>query len=154
MISVRDNPMGTLGLSTTSKESAVSFEQGGNIFANKSNNKISEFLNDSYNLTNTLVHESQHKSQTTKNENRPIPLREIDAIGTQMNHSSYSKTTKEYQKNTMNYLIQNITETRLNDNRIQKIIDVANSKNNHYQLQFHRYGSAGDAYQIKIIEKK
>lgn len=66
MIPVGDNPMGTLGLSTTSKESAVTFEQGGNIFVNKSNHKISEFLNDSYNLTNTLVHEYQHKIQTTK----------------------------------------------------------------------------------------
>ncbi len=72
MIPVRDNPTGALGLSTTSKESAVPFEQGGNIFANKSNNKISEFLNDSYNLTNTLVHEFQHKGQATKNENSPL----------------------------------------------------------------------------------
>lgn len=124
-----------------------------NIWINTTGNKISEFLNDSYSLVNTLVHENGHKNQNIKNVNMDTPKREIEAINSQMNHSSYKGTTKDYPKNTLRYLINNIKDSRMNDKNIQKIIDKANSLNKNYKITFERYGTSGDSYQLKIIDK-
>lgn len=80
--------------------------------------------------------------------------KEIEAINAQMEHSSYSRTTGNFQKATLGYLITNIGAANLNDNQITTIVNQVNSNNSKYKLQFRRYGGDLDAYEIKIIEKR
>lgn len=99
MIPVGNNQMGALGLNTICNNIRTRRK-----YICKSNNKISDFLNDSYNLTNTLVHEYQHKIQTTKQENRPIPLRENRCNWDSNKSFLIFENNKRILKNTMSYL--------------------------------------------------
>lgn len=154
MIPMGDSPRGTAGLNFKDDPNTIAFAREQDIWVNKDGDQVKSIINDKYNLINTLVHEGEHKNQNYSNSTLKGGIREIKAIETQMNHSSYSKTTKEFQKNTMGYLIKGINSVRMNDNNIIKTLENANSKNKHYQIVFERYGGGADSYTLKIIEKK
>ncbi|MBF0575570.1 RHS repeat-associated core domain-containing protein [Dysgonomonas sp. GY617] len=106
MVPVGNDPKGTVGLSsyTGDSEHALAFaDKNYNIFLNRDFGKLDELLNDKHNMINTFVHEAKHKDQFLSNSTLKTENREIEAIQAQMDHSSYSKTTKEYQLNTLQY---------------------------------------------------
>ena len=150
MIPIGDNPIGTAGLKEYGEIQMLQLL----LVTKTSGNKINEIMNNKYNLINVFVHEGEHKSQNTDPSKLGLkgPIREIYAIQAQMEHSSYSKTTKRFQESTMGYLMKQINNLSMSDTAVTKIIDKANSLNKNYRIDYNRYGGAPDAYTIKVVE--
>ena len=65
--------------------------------------KINRLLNTVANMENTLVHERKHVKQNQAKDTREVPVRELDAIDAQKQHSTWERTTDEYKESTKNY---------------------------------------------------
>jgi len=154
MVPVGDNPRGTVGL----KEHAgsIGFAQEGNIWINKEGGKISEHLSDANNLVSTLVHENAHKAAKHAEWGDSTPKLEAETIAysAQVSHSSYAKTTKEFQYTTLGGFAEILGTSKSSYNSIQKKVTDFNKllpKNSKYRLEFK---ADFQSFNIEVVNNK
>lgn len=77
------------------------YGQDNDIIVNTTGGTVNKELNTASNIKNTLVHENKHQKDGDKGYSKNS--RETRAVKAQKAHSTYSNTTKSYQKNTDAY---------------------------------------------------
>ena len=65
--------------------------------------KVNTLLNTVANMENSLVHERKHVKQNNENDKKGRKERELEAINTQREHSTWDGTTDEFKKNIKGY---------------------------------------------------
>ncbi|SBW01096.1 hypothetical protein KL86DYS1_20367 [uncultured Dysgonomonas sp.] len=128
-IKIGTSPKGHVGVGRMpGSENAAAYNKGDDIFIRRKSGTLSPMMLDGNNMVNTLVHEDVHKvnEHSTKDKMSTVE-KETMAVSAQISHSSYKKTTSEFQNGVLNGYGGHIANSRMSDAAMIKAVENINA---------------------------
>jgi hypothetical protein len=136
------NQVGVNDVGATYKEEGMAHYNSGNNgiwIAPNDDGKVSSLLNDKNNLMNTLIHEQQHRTNNGKGVKSTFESH-VGVYINQMSEESFSKTTEDFQNNTIKAMTSYLAAVKSGSKR-QNLVNQFNDNNvGGYKLSNYKSG--------------
>ncbi|WP_370567634.1 RHS repeat-associated core domain-containing protein [Dysgonomonas sp. Marseille-P4677] len=128
-VKIGSDPKGNVGVARMpGDENVAAYNKGDNIFIRRINGTLHPVMEDGNNMVNTFVHEDVHKvNDHSTNEEIKTIEKETMAVSGQISHSSYSKTTSQFQRGVLKGYGTILGGTRMSDASMMKRVEAINA---------------------------